>query len=275
MNASLLDLYLDLLKKSLSYSLWQEPGVPVDAYASRKRAPKRLFLRALSGALGRLGYQLVKPVHYSPEQRETGQIWPMQADTMIGMRRLENIRQCVETVLADNVPGDLIETGVWRGGASIFMKAVLEAHGATGRRLFVADSFQGLPPPELERFPQDRGDKLHKFDFLAVSQEQVEENFRKYGLLDESVVFLKGWFKDTLPAAPIERLALIRLDGDMYSSTMDALGALYPKLSPGGFCIIDDYNLKTCREATVDYRRSNGITSPIQAIDGQGVFWRK
>jgi predicted O-methyltransferase YrrM len=77
--------------------------------------------------------------------------------------------------------------------------------------------------------------------FLAVSREDVERNFAKYGLLDDRVVFLQGWFKDTLPSAPIGKIALLRLDGDMYESTMDALQNLYPKLSPGGYCIIDDF----------------------------------
>jgi len=69
---------------------------------------------------------------------------------------------------------------------------------------------------------------------LAVSLERVQDNFRRYGLLDRQVRFLKGWFRDTLPAAPIERLAILRLDGDLYESTIQALGALHGKVSAGG-----------------------------------------
>jgi hypothetical protein len=86
---------------------------------------------------------------------------------------------------------------------------------------------------------------------------------------------LKGWFSDTLPKAPIERLAILRLDGDMYGSTMDALNALYSKLSPGGYCIIDDFHLDGCRKAVEDFRRDHSITAPIQEIDWAGRFWRK
>src|SRR5205085_12029434 len=100
-------------------------------------------------------------------------------------------------------------------------------------------------------------------------------NFHKYGLLDEQVVFLKGWFKDTLPTAPIDTLAILRLDGDMYSSTMDALVHLYPKLSKGGFCIIDDYGLPACRQAVHAYRAQHHIQSEIREIDWTGSFWRK
>jgi O-methyltransferase len=105
--------------------------------------------------------------------------------------------------------------------------------------------------------------------------EEVQDNFRKFDLLDDQVVFLKGWFKDTLPGAPIEQLAVLRLDGDMYGSTMEALEVLYPKLSPGGFCVIDDYALPNCRKAIDDYRAQHGIRSPLIRIDWTGHFWRK
>ena len=109
-----------------------------------------------------------------------------------------------------------------------------------------------------------------------MSQETVAEHFRKYGLLDEQVVFLKGWFKDTLPVAPIEKLAVMRLDGDMYASTMDALVSLYPKLQKGGFCIIDDFGaVRGCREAVADYRAQHKIEAPIHEIDWTGRYWRK
>jgi hypothetical protein len=107
-------------------------------------------------------------------------------------------------VLSEGVEGDLIETGVWRGGASIFMRAVLAAYGIEDRKIFVADSFEGLPAPDAEKYPADQNERFHTYTYLAVSKEDVENNFRKYGLLDNQVVFLKGWFKDTLPQAPIE-----------------------------------------------------------------------
>jgi predicted O-methyltransferase YrrM len=102
----------------------------------------------------------------------------------------------------------------------------------------------------------------------------VEQNFRRYQLLDEQVVFLEGWFKDTLHKAPIEQLALLRLDGDMYESTMDALDALFAKVSPGGFVIVDDYVLKPCAKAVNDFREKHGITSLMQEVDGSAVWWQ-
>jgi O-methyltransferase len=209
------------------------------------------------------------------EKRYPGSTWPACAHTMISTQRLDNLQQAVETIIKDNIPGDLIETGVWRGGSCILMRGVLKAYGDTSRRIFVADSFEGLPKPDAEKYPSDAGDTHHEHDFLAVSQTEVEENFRKYGLLDEQVIFLKGWFKDTLPRAPIKELSLMRLDGDMYESTMDALKGLYDKLSPSGFCIIDDYALSGCRSAVDEFRATRGIKEPLIEIDHSGRYWRK
>ena len=115
----------------------------------------------------------------------------------------------------------------------------------------------------------------HAAPVLAVTQEQVKANFERYGLLDDQVRFIPGWFKDTLHKAPIEQISVLRLDGDLYESTIQALEPLYPKLSPGGYCIIDDYNLEYCRKAVADYRSQHGITAEIIDIDGYGAYWRK
>jgi O-methyltransferase len=118
--------------------------------------------------------------------------------------------------------------------------------------------------------------RIHTYAaWLACSQEQVEENFRRYRLLDGQVRFLKGWFKDTLPNAPVGRLAILRLDGDMYESTIQALDALYDKLSPGGFVIVDDYHLQPCAQAIHDFREARGIGDEIRDIDGMGAYWRR
>jgi len=174
-----------------------------------------------------------------------------------------------------HVPGDFIETGVWRGGATIFMRAILQAY-RSDRTVWVADSFAGLPPPNAAQYPQDAGDWLHTRPELAVSLDEVRANFARSGLLDEQVRFLPGWFRETLPDAPIERLAVLRLDGDMYESTMDALRALYPKLSVGGYCIIDNYGaMESCQQAIHDYRREHGITDTIHTVDWTGAYWKR
>jgi len=268
------DLYVTLVKRTLGFTLWEDPGKPLETVAYRFGILRPL-VTAFSKALSKCRLRLVVLRDMEQERRVPGSTWPSYAHTMVGMARLDNLQFATETVLKENIPGDLIETGVWRGGSCILMKAVLSAYGDTERRVFVADSFQGLPPPDTSKFPQDSGDKHHVHEFLEVSKDQVEDNFRKYGLLDERIVFLQGWFKDTLPKAPFERLSVMRLDGDMYESTMDALTNLYDRLSPGGFCIIDDYALPGCRKAVDDFRASRKIEAPLITIDYSGCYWRK
>jgi O-methyltransferase len=190
---------------------------------------------------------------------------------------MENVQHCVETAIQEDVPGDLIETGVWRGGTCIFMRGVLKSYDDITRKVWVADSFEGLPAPDAARYPADKGDELYTQDQLAIGVDIVRHNFERYGLLDDQVEFLVGWFKDTLPTAPIEKLAVIRLDGDMYESTIQAIEALYPKLSPGGFLIIDDFGSHASQagRAIEDYRAEHGITDEIVDVDGFGAYWRK
>jgi Macrocin-O-methyltransferase (TylF) len=246
------ELYLDLLEQTLSGAILEDVGY----------IPKPDFPASLANA-------------YDAQRRARGIDWPSHAPTMIGLARLRNLRQLVTQVLDEDIPGDLIETGVWRGGACIYMRALLAAYGVNDRRVWVADSFEGLPPPDPHAFPVDSGSRLHEIGLLAVPLEQVKENFSKYGMLDEQVVFLKGWFRDTLPIAPIDRLSILRLDGDLYESTIQALDALYGKVLPGGFVIVDDYALEGCRKAVEDFRSQHKISESINNIDGTAMYWRK
>jgi hypothetical protein len=242
---------------------------------------KQLYLDLMKRCLTNLIYQdrsslLGQDLAFDLRNRVEGRDWPANAHTMIGIHRLDNLHFCVEDVLARKVPGDLMETGVWRGGAAILMRAILKANGVTDRRVWCADSFEGLPPPDPAKYPLDAKLMFNQFKELAVSLEEVQTNFRRYNLLDEQVRFIKGWFRDTLPGAPVERLAVLRMDGDLYESTMDALTALYPKVSHGGYVIVDDYNdIPACRQAVHDYWQRHGIQEEIMAIDWSGVFWMK
>lgn len=256
------DLYIELLKRCISNSIYDDDLDLMSAAA------------ALDPASGKM--RAVEAVPVAGEAKFYGHIWPSRAHTMIGIPRLNNLRYCVETALKDGVAGDLIETGVWRGGASIFMRGILKAYGVTDRTVWVADSFAGLPPADRVNYPKESPLDFHLSGDLAVSLEQVKSNFERYGLLDDQVRFLKGWFRDTLPTAPIERLSVIRLDGDMYESTMDGFVNLYAKLSPGGFLIVDDYGaVDACNEAVADFRNAQRITAELKFISGGGAFWRK
>jgi hypothetical protein len=238
--------YLDLVRESLTGRLNEDPPLPA-----------------------------CKVDSYHAEIRANGWDWPANAPSMIGAKRMDNLRGQCERVIRENVPGDFMETGVWRGGACIMMRAVLKAYDVTGRRVIAADTFAGPPPPS-EAIAADAEAYLHTYSEFAVPLEDVQAAFARYGLLDDQVVFLKGLFKDTLSAAPIEALAVLRLDGDMYESTMDGLVHLYHKLSPGGTLIADDYFLfEAHRKAIDEFRSAHGIADPIVQIDDFGGYWVK
>jgi O-methyltransferase len=265
---TLADDYLELLKGALAHTLYAE----VDGGINYRR---NVLGRAL---FAMLGWRNIAPVRIGQRaafDRMDGRDWPVFAQTMTGHARLNQLQLCVEDVLRAGVPGDLIETGVWRGGSSIFMRGILKARAATGRAVWVCDSFEGLPPPD-PRYAADAGAIWDWWKPLSVSLAEVTANFARYGLLDDNVKFVKGWFKDTLPELHDEQWALIRLDGDMYESTMDALTHLYPNLAPGGYLIIDDYwGVEACRRAVHDYRDEQGLHEPIKRIDWCGAYWQR
>ena len=295
------DCYLDLLQRALTNILYEDLSMMV--YDNHHRC-----------SLTR-GFEL--------ERRVLGEDVPWQAHTMIGCRRLESLRHCVESVVRDAIPGDLVELGVLRGGASIFMRGVLRACNDTTRKVYACDTYvprvrltpvfrqYALPVVSMlacipirpfqkwlctefirisGSFPVVEApseELIHMTLFLlqnvslmshhrGTGLDDVKSNFARYGLLDDQVVFLQGFFSDTLPAAPIERVAVLRLDGDTFESTRDVLEHLYRKLSPGGFCVVDDYHsFADCQRAVDEFRTANGIQDAIVPIDNNAVYWRK
>jgi O-methyltransferase len=264
------ELYLELLEHCLAGVLDRQDLIPIDRPAS---PVKRLLLDLLR----RRGLELAMRRWTDADVDGSARSWPATGLTLVGIERLENLRHCVEGVLDAGVPGDLVETGVWRGGASLMMKAILTVRGDETRSVWLADSFRGLPEPDEARYPADAGSTLWKNPRLRVSLDSVRANFSRYGLLDDRVRFVEGWFRDTLPGLRGETFAVVRLDGDMYESTMDALVNLYPALSPGGYLIVDDYGDTrwAAGQAVDDYRVENGISAPLQDVDGTCVFWQK
>lgn len=264
-------LYIDLIKKTLTNTIHQEKYQYLSLDTIRH--PVIFLFHWFNKIFGLKNFEIRRKVTF--EMAKAGRIWPDNAETMIGIERLNNIEYCIKKIIEERVEGDFVETGVWRGGAVIFMKAVLKALNINDRIIFAADSFEGLPKPS-GKYEADIGDEHYKLTSLAASLEDVKDNFNKYNLLDNDVKFLKGWFKDTLPNAPINKISLLRLDGDLYESTMDALNNLYHKLTSGGFLIVDDYNgVPTCQKAIDDFRKHNNITEEMKTVDWTCVYWRK
>ncbi len=270
--------YLKLLKNALTNLLYPEHELRIRHLLGHEKPSSQLELSRLLRDI-----RLLQPEKWSEAiaSKQVGGVLygevTRYSHTAIGIRRLENLQACAEAVFADGIAGDFLEAGVCQGGASIFMRALQVAFGQTGRQMWLADSFEGLPVPSA------KPDIDHKLDWseplqpwLAIDLETVQEHFKRYELLDNSVHFLKGWFADTLPNAGVKQLAILRLDGDLYSSTLEVLEALYERVSPGGFVIIDDYAaLKPCREAVDYFRRKNQILEPLRRVDWSCVFWRK
>ncbi|HEY1879937.1 MAG TPA: TylF/MycF/NovP-related O-methyltransferase, partial [Caulobacteraceae bacterium] len=239
--------FLSLLAQTLNASLYDES-------AWRVITPNTFIKALVTRILAARSFKLVKYRPFDVAARETGADWPMFGYTMVGAKRLSNIRDLAKSVVADGIPGDFVECGAWRGGSSIFARAALDAYGGRERLVWLADSFEGMP----KRKSTDMADpEFDSYDYLKVSVDQVKKNFQRFDLLDERVKFIKGWFSDSLPSAPIERISILRLDGDYYSSTMDALTSLYDKVSLGGFVIVDDYNsFASCKAAITDFFNS-------------------
>ncbi len=248
-------LYLDLLKKVLIDYFWIGPD------------DGTYFSALIEGELDLARRFAV---------REVGLDWPKRAFSMSGLARLSNFQDCIETAIRENIPGDIVEAGVWRGGASVLACAVLRSLGIADRTVWLADSFEGMPAPDLVRYPADRDLDLTANDYLRAGLDEVRETFRRFGLLDDQVRFVKGWFRDTLPTIAAQNIAVARIDGDLYESISIALDSLYHKIAPGGFVIIDDYFfLPTCRQAVDDFRLRNAIDALIEQVDWSAGYWRK
>jgi O-methyltransferase len=209
--------------------------------------------------------------------RAVGLDWPLQGITMSGLRRLDDLQECVDAIVRDGVEGDVIEAGTWRGGATVLMRATLDSSSDTlERTVWVADSFQGFPEVETDAADQVRFTTfLRAFDFLAVSLGEVQDNFTRFGL-ERGVRFVPGFFKDTLPALRDRRWAIVRLDGDTYEATKVALDSLYPGLAPGGYLIVDDYGaIEECRKAVDEFREEHEISEQLEEVDWTCVRWRR
>ncbi len=196
--------------------------------------------------------------------------------SLIGYAGLSNIYHALKCAQENGLDGDFVETGAWKGGAALYARSVMNELGMTGK-VYVCDSFKGLPPPDTDNYPLDEGDGHHLEPKLAISKEEVESYFKEYNLL-EGVEFIEGWFKDTMPtlAKKTKDISVLRLDGDMYESTMQVLEALYDKVPVAGLVIVDDYLLDRCKWAIDDFYKKRGLTEEIKRVDHTGIaIWQK
>lgn len=191
---------------------------------------------------------------------------------MIGHVRLRNIRHCIDTVVAEGIPGDVAEAGVWRGGAMIYAKAVLRVLGEdTTRKLHVFDVFSRI-----------KGYATGADDFLSVSERRVRQSFEMFGVMDENVIFHRGLFQASCPkfhtAHPDTKIAVLRVDGNFYSSYQDVLYSLYDHVPIGGFVIFDDVNPGSdhgVMRAWKDFKAEQGLPEELIPVSKDTAFFRK
>jgi O-methyltransferase len=200
--------------------------------------------------------------------------------TMVPRSVLVTLAGQVDDLLAAGVEGDLVECGVWRGGASFVMADRLRRAGADGRAVWMFDSYEGMPPPQPidgERAFEwaNDADGDFYFDNCTANLTDVQAAAEKLGLTPR-VRMVKGWFDDTLPSHRdrIGPIALLRIDADWYDSVLCCLENLYDLVSPGGLVVLDDYyTWDGCTQAVHDFLSRRHLAHRIE--QSGCAFFRK
>ncbi|CAH1777233.1 unnamed protein product [Owenia fusiformis] len=194
--------------------------------------------------------------------------------SLIGISGLRNIQELLENVISNDIPGDFLEAGVWRGGGSIFAKAVINSYNQShDRKVWLCDSFQGLPKSTNKK----DNDYFSSLKWIKISEDIVKQNFRRFSLLDDTVHFVKGWFVYSLPCIrnKIKHISVLRMDGDMYESLTDTFYNLYDLVPIGGYIIIDDWNIPEARKAVTEFRRMHQIESKLTVFRYNiSAYWK-
>lgn len=240
-------------------------------------------------------------VEYNATLRSIGMDMSYLGTTMVGKRRLQVLEDLIIDVVDRAVPGDFLETGVWRGGCSAYAIAVLRAYAYAvalqstssqgtpprptlrtdyNRRVYFCDSFAGLPPGDATVHKNDVG--WDKLTYVSASVEETARYLQEYNLMDPRIVFVKGFFNESM--RPLQqqvlipekrRIAILRLDGDMYQSTVDVLYHLYELVVVGGYVIVDDWEGFPAKDACEDFFRVHQIHAIIHPIDVTSVYFQK
>jgi len=201
--------------------------------------------------------------------------------TMTSPERVYATLEAVRYVINSNLPGSIVECGVWRGGTMMAVAQLLKLHEKFNRDLYLFDTFEGMPSPG-ESDIDFRG-RTAKKDFLAkkrtndssdwcyASLADVQANLESVGYLKSKVHYVVGKVEDTVPARAPETISILRLDTDWYESTKHEIIHLYPRLVPGGVLIIDDYgHWQGARKAVDEYFLENKVPILLNRIDYTG-----
>ncbi|MBK8256290.1 MAG: class I SAM-dependent methyltransferase [Polyangiaceae bacterium] len=265
--------YLQLLRGCLTRDLIREPYIEVTPTVG---IVKPALYKALQALLAQKGFSIVRRDEVTDEDREEGRGWPAHAETMMGLRRMEFLQDRLVEMVSTGVEGDFFEAGCWRGGGVIFMLAVLQAMGDTHRTVWAADSFAGYPPPTQNSHDVDRH-LYERSSYFRVDRSVLESNVRRYGLYNDQLRILEGWFGESIPKAEIHRVSLLRIDVDGYEGVRDALQLVYPKLSVGGYVLIEDLRQPGAKRAVEELfnKVPKEEVLPIAQRTPCAVYWKK
>ncbi|MCB0726025.1 MAG: class I SAM-dependent methyltransferase [Ignavibacteriae bacterium] len=197
--------------------------------------------------------------------------------TMTSLESLYYTYRSVKYAIENNIPGDFIECGVWKGGNTMMVALTLMNMKSTDRKIYLYDTFEGMSAPtekdvsyknedaDIEYKESQKGD--HN-EWCYSPLDEVKNNLYSTGYPKDKIVFVKGKVEDTIPGTLPEKIAILRLDTDWYESTYHELVHLYPLLSEKGFLIIDDYGYwQGAREAVEQYFKENNVKMFMNRLD--------
>ena len=241
-----------------------EQGHPLKEILYRLRDPALVADTVMRSAA--VGWNLISPSPFSTLYRR------VREHTMCSVARLRGLHEGVKWIAANHLDGDVVECGCARGGSAALIALSLRQLGEH-RTLWLFDTFEGLPAPTADD-PDYEIAELFTGSCLGQLDE-VRELFRDQGVA-EGVRFVKGLFQDTIPESPIQRIALLHIDGDWYDSVKVCLDELYDKVVPGGIIQFDDYGYwKGARKAVDEFFAKRDIEVRLKRLDYSGRTMRK
>jgi len=201
--------------------------------------------------------------------------------TMTSVERLYSVYKSVEYIIKNNISGDFIECGVWKGGSSMMMALSLLENNITNKKIYLYDTFEGMTEPTEKDIDLSKKNAKIKYenkknpksgsDWCRSEMDEVKENLYSTAYPKENIIFVKGKVEETIPKTIPGKIALLRLDTDWYESTKHELQHLYPLLSKNGVLIIDDYgHWLGCRKAADEYFLAQNINPLLNRIDYTG-----
>jgi O-methyltransferase len=196
------------------------------------------------------------------------------AHTMVRNLNLINLYRMVRYINRSELPGAIVECGVWNGGSSAMMASACSDTGVQ-RDFWLFDSFEGLPPPTEKDSPIERANYFRGWNKGSIIS--VEQVFHKLDLPLDRVHFVKGWFEDTIPESAVPQIALLHIDADWYDSVTLVLNSLYERITPGGYVVFDDYKFwEGCTRAAHDFLDSHGVPrTALHRVGGMGAYFQK